>query len=910
MKLRGSFALIAGILGLPILAAPGPVDIGDRLQLLWDDALADVGKTTAERLMHRPEFAGTVYTFDHPWEGDCCFYEVLLREPDRLRIYYKACMSKKLCETHSPGVFIPHGGSKTAVIESFDGGLSWSAPVFDKVEQCGSKHNNVIIEEDRDNFYVFRDTNPACPPERRYKATAGVWRRLNKNGTPDLSVGQPAELWCYVSSNGLDFVKWRLMTSGKGFDSINTVFWDETRGEYHAYVRGYHVDRKKKDRNRDYSIRDVRHMVSKDFLTWTEKKCVDFGPDAEDYPLYTNGIHPYYRDPSVYIGFPSRYVERKSWTDNFDKLCAPDKRKMRMTVGTRREGLTTWDCVFCFSRDTWRFDRFDEAIFRPGPEHPDKNWAYGDKMVTVGEVETPGRFGVDPEISMFILEGAKLGVPNKLNRYTIRLDGYVSRHAPYAERRFVTKPLVYRGQEMMLNFSTSARGFVYVTIRGEDGEELHSTELFGDKVDRVVGFTDGSPADFAGKPVTIEFRMSDADIYSFKFASAPKDRQPEGAGSSHPATNVIWTRPICVEEGRYIGWPSVCRLKSGEILAVFSGDRDTHVCPYGKVQVVRSTDEGESWSAPVTIVDCPIDDRDAGIVQMPDGEIVVTYFTSIAYRTRKKVFESHSDYRAYDAKLSDETRESSLGYWRISSKDGGKTWSAPSRMANVSHAPHGPILLKDGSLLMLGRSYEGGVNADGLGTQAGLRTIVSAWRSTDAARTWTCLCPEIPAANGDHLKCSMFHEPHVAELPDGTLVGLVRYHGGDHGLRETMSKDGGKTWSPLRKSGLIGFPAFLSVLSDGRLLAVYSRRLASAGLGEFAALSSDGGETWDMKNEICLRKGEEPTRDFGYPSSCELPDKTILTVYYQPKSKGEKPCLMATKWRIPEDRSGSINGKM
>ena len=51
---------------------------------------------------------------------------------------------------------------------------------------------------------------------------------------------------------------------------------------------------------------------------------------------------------------------------------------------------------------------------------------------------------------------------------------------------------------------------------------------------------------------------------------------------------ILWTKPICVETNRYIGWPSVCRLKNGDILAVFSGDRDHHVCPYGKVQMIRT----------------------------------------------------------------------------------------------------------------------------------------------------------------------------------------------------------------------------------------------------------------------------------------------------------------------------------
>ena len=45
--------------------------------------------------------------------------------------------------------------------------------------------------------------------------------------------------------------------------------------------------------------------------------------------------------------------------------------------------------------------------------------------------------------------------------------------------------------------------------------------------------------------------------------------------------DIKWVRPICVQKNRYIGWPSVCRLKNGDIIAAFSGDRARHVCPYG-----------------------------------------------------------------------------------------------------------------------------------------------------------------------------------------------------------------------------------------------------------------------------------------------------------------------------------------
>ena len=79
---------------------------------------------------------------------------------------------------------------------------------------------------------------------------------------------------------------------------------------------------------------------------------------------------------------------------------------------------------------------------------------------------------------------------------------------------------------MRVNFSTSARGRMFVTLRDESGRSLRSIELFGDKVDRVVDFAEGGKvADFAGKPVVIEFDLFDADLYSFRFKNQVNDKR-------------------------------------------------------------------------------------------------------------------------------------------------------------------------------------------------------------------------------------------------------------------------------------------------------------------------------------------------------------------------------------------------
>ena len=357
---------------------------------------------------------------------------------------------------------------------------------------------------------------------------------------------------------------------------------------------------------------------------------------------------------------------------------------------------------------------------------------------------------------------------------------------------------------------------------------------------------------------------------------------------------IRWVRSICVETNCYIGWPSVCRLKNGDIIAVFSGDRDWHICPYGKVQMIRSIDGGETWSAPMTIANGPIDDRDAGIVQLPDGEILVTYFTSVAYR-RPKILAQYPEYKAFDERLTDDVRRQSLGNFAVRSRDNGRTWTKPEKLAMKGQTPHGPILLKDGSLFQIGRSF----TKSGIGsTEEGI-TLISAERSTDGGRTWQMLCPSIPDMNGENAIPHMFHEPHVVELADGTLVGVVRYHGPDNCMRQTVSKDGGKTWTAMMKTTMVGLPPHLIRLADGKLVCVYGRRLANPGFGEFAVISDDGGATWDTANEICLAPSHNG--DLGYPASCILANGDILTVYYQQPKPGQKPCLMATCWRVRPD---------
>ena len=367
------------------------------------------------------------------------------------------------------------------------------------------------------------------------------------------------------------------------------------------------------------------------------------------------------------------------------------------------------------------------------------------------------------------------------------------------------------------------------------------------------------------------------------------------APTDQPLATILWIKPICLEKGRYIGWPTVALTRKGTLIAAFSGDRDGHICPWGKAQVVRSTDGGETWSEPKTIYNSPLDDRDCGLTVLPDGEILLITFSGPTWRQipgfDKEDYKPDSrefQWRKHAEKLPEEVVARHSGIWALRSRDDGITWSEPERLANIpSFTPHGPIVLSDGSLFQAGRTHY----SDG-------RCRINTMRSTDGGHNWTELCHEVPTLPGENDKPNSLHEPHTVELADGRLLMLVRYEVRNYCLRQAVSSDKGLTWTPLASTGMLGHPAHVIRLQDGRLLCTFGRRCPRpTGFGEYACVSCDEGKTWDVEHEIYISAHD--AGDLGYPSTVQLDNGDLLTVYYQPPASGEKyPCLMATKWRL------------
>ncbi len=360
------------------------------------------------------------------------------------------------------------------------------------------------------------------------------------------------------------------------------------------------------------------------------------------------------------------------------------------------------------------------------------------------------------------------------------------------------------------------------------------------------------------------------------------------ARAAAPSAKIADTRVISLQPEFYAAWSTLARRANGELWVAWSGGREAHVCPFGQVQAMKSTDEGNTWSFPRVLHDGPLDDRDAGLLETSKGTLLVTTFSSLAYHERilsqpDKVAawepERLRRWQAAHGWLPEGQHGKELGQWALRSTDGGISWSA--RIPTIANSPHGPAQLKDGRLLYAGKQLWKG------------KKMIGVAESKDDGQTWQWLA-EIPTRAGDSA-IEGYHELHQVEAADGTLIVHIRNHNAAN-KGETLqseSSDGGKTWSEPHPIGVWGLPSHLLRLRDGRLLMSYGHRRKP--YGNQARISEDHGKTW---SEAMIVSGDGTHGDLGYPSTVELDDGSLLTVWYEAPKKGENAVLRQARWRI------------
>jgi hypothetical protein len=482
-----------------------PVQIGTRLEMFVDDAMIEAITGYAALRLHRPAMREIALRTDLPWEGNMCGgYKSTFRDGDLFRMYYQAWNGAYVEKDGKPTM--AEAPIRIGYAESRDG-VHWTRPSLGLFEFNGSTDNNITFigfgpeTIGVHGFAAMKDSNPACPSDSLYKAlgASNVW---------------PYKLYAMKSADGL---RWSMLqdeaviTEG-AFDSQNVAFWDSERGEYRAYLRDFSGD----------FFRGIKTCTSRDFLNWTKPEWLEF-PGAPAEQLYTNQVIPYFRAPHLFVGFPARYIERK-WSPTIEALPELEHRKFRAAI-SERYGAAITDGQFMASRDGRIFKRWDEAFIRPGLR-PTGSWTYGDCYQGWGLIETASDIaGAPDELSMFVAEGYWRGKGNAIRRYSLRMDGFVSLHAPLAGGALTTVPLTFAGDDLLLNISTSAGGSAAVELQSPDGRPIDGFALadcipiIGDDLAFPVRWRGGNVGALAGQSVRIRFVINDADLYSFRFAA-------------------------------------------------------------------------------------------------------------------------------------------------------------------------------------------------------------------------------------------------------------------------------------------------------------------------------------------------------------------------------------------------------
>ncbi|MFV0390040.1 MAG: hypothetical protein ACK5NT_14955 [Pyrinomonadaceae bacterium] len=487
------------------------VKIGSELQLFTDKYLIEDMSGEIDLRLHHPTPREVVLVHDAPWEGNGSGYHSIFKDGDKYKLYYKAW------RVSQPKGAKKENTSYLAYAESKDG-INWIKPNLGIYEINGTRNNNVVlISEKVGNFNVtaglpgvFKDENPNAPADERYKALIVS----SAHGTDYHG------LLAYKSADGIhwEMMSNKLIITDDAFDNQNVAFWDPRTKQYRAYWRSWSESDKK---SLYKGIRGIKTATSKDFITWENKQLLSYENSPEEH-LYTNPIEPYYRAPQLYIGFPARYIER-AWGTSLRALPEGDERKAR-SERVMRYGTAITDSLFMTSRDGVRFYRWNEAFLTPGIER-DGSWTYGDNYLAWGMVETKSEYaGAPNELSLYATEGYWKNNGSKLRRFTIRIDGFVSVKGSANGGELLIKNLVFSGNSLNLNFSSSAAGELRVEILDSDGKTIPNFSLddcdviFGDSLNRKVSWNGNSDvSSLEGKTIKLRFKLKDADLYSFQF---------------------------------------------------------------------------------------------------------------------------------------------------------------------------------------------------------------------------------------------------------------------------------------------------------------------------------------------------------------------------------------------------------
>jgi hypothetical protein len=489
-----------------------PIAVNSEKQLFIDEKF--IAESSGVTLTMNPpqQMSEPMLVVDRPWEGFIGAYNTVLKEDGRFRLWYD--------------VILPEGSSEIfrgiAYAES-DDGIHWTKLNQNLIEFQGSKENNLVAPRlpdaprgEMEGATVFIDTNPACPPEERYK----LWTKMQRIPPEDIQLGKTGGLVAMYSEDGIYWQVYDKRVDTAHCDTQNVPFWDDRLQKYVGYVRS-------RTETEGYQGRSVGRVESDDFQDWSETEIV-FQASPEDFrapvppgcrdrigsyvDVYTNGCMKYPFAQDAYLMMPS-------FLYHWDCKDIPNERQINFP--------DTCDVRLLTSRDgiNWCYAGGRKPFLRLGA------WgSLSSRMIYAA----PGVVRVGDDLWHYY-KGSNFDHSSQpdpkatakgsgLFRAVSRLDGFISADTPYEGGALTTPPLIFKGDQLTLNLDTSAGGILRAEIQSANGKPIEGYTLTdsddhnGNSVSIPVRFQGKSDVSgLAGVPIRLHLQMYDCKLYAFQF---------------------------------------------------------------------------------------------------------------------------------------------------------------------------------------------------------------------------------------------------------------------------------------------------------------------------------------------------------------------------------------------------------